>query len=438
LKVVRSTIRYAVLAYGIPLRILEDSNLTEPGMERLRPELRRNGAAVDSELALLPMFEQKLHIAGPIKNPLYTATNLAWFNPSNGVLMVSRLDGPNAEIARGLVDKALEAEKTGLWGRTYFDLRKIADPGYKAGDDMISTAAQVCKRLGFETEVDAEASTFSAAFPMSQIAFYAGWYSENVDGPFTMPNVEFMPGAFAYHLHSFSANSLRTSTRHWVGPLLAKGVTVTMGTIDEPYLSGTPDMSVFTPRFLVGGFTFGEAAYACQAVLSWQTTVVGDPLYRPFRKSADELGHELQEEKNKLVEWYYLRVLDINQVNGRSAGDLVSLLEKMPATTNSAVLEEKLADLYFTQGKPTSAIYAGRQALALDPSPQQRVRLRLRLGERMLSQGQDLEAYENYQALINEFPAFADKPEIYKKLLVLAQKLNKKSDAEKFEEELKR
>jgi len=138
------------------------------------------------------------------------------------------------------------------------------------------------------------------------------------------------------------------------------------------------------------------------------------------------------------VEWYYLRVLDINQVNGRSAGDLVSLLEKMPATTNSAVLEEKLADLYFTQGKPTSAIYAGRQALALDPSPQQRVRLRLRLGERMLSQGQDLEAYENYQALINEFPAFADKPEIYKKLLVLAQKLNKKSDAEKFEEELKR
>jgi uncharacterized protein (TIGR03790 family) len=409
----------------MPLRILEDSTLTERGSEHVRPELRRNGAAVDSELALLPEIEQKLHITGPLKNPLYAATNLAWFHPTNGVLMVARLDGPNPEVARGLVDKALEGEKTGLWGRVYFDLRKITDPGYKAGDDMLMAASEVSRRLGFETVVDTEASTFSSAFPMSQIAFYAGWYSENADGPFTMPNVEFMPGAFAYHLHSYSANTLRSASRYWVGPLLAKGVTVTMGTIDEPYLSGTPDMSVFTPRFLMGGFSFGEAAYACQAVLSWQTTVVGDPLYRPFRKSADALGHELEQEKSKLVEWYYLRVLDINQVNGRPLGDLVSLLEKIPATATSAVLQEKLSDLYFAQGKPASAIHAARQALALEPSPQQRVRLRLTLGERMLAHGQDREAYDNYQALINEFPSFADKAEIDKKLLALAQKLHR-------------
>jgi hypothetical protein len=30
------------------------------------------------------------------------------------------------------------------------------------------------------------------------------------------------------------------------------------------------------------GYTFGEAAWAAQPVLSWQTTVIGDPLYRPF------------------------------------------------------------------------------------------------------------------------------------------------------------
>src|SRR6267154_3106431 len=65
-KVVQSKIRYAVLCYGIPLRILKDPNLKEPSTENLRPELRRNEAAVDSELALLPTIEQKLPLAGPL------------------------------------------------------------------------------------------------------------------------------------------------------------------------------------------------------------------------------------------------------------------------------------------------------------------------------------------------------------------------------------
>jgi hypothetical protein len=58
--------------------------------------------------------------------------------------------------------------------------------------------------------------------------------------------------------------------------------------------------------------------------------------------------------------------------------------------------------------------------------------------ERKLAHGQELEAYDNYQALLTDFPSYAGKHEIYKKLLALAQKLNKKSDAEKFEEELKK
>src|SRR5689334_3507560 len=84
--------------------------------------------------------------------------------------------------------------------------------------------------------------------------------------PTTRPAVEFVPGAFAYHLHSFSAASLRSTTRNWVGPLLAKGATITMGCVDEPYLSGTPDVAVFVSRLIFFGFTFGQAAYASQPV----------------------------------------------------------------------------------------------------------------------------------------------------------------------------
>ncbi len=41
--------------------------------------------------------------------------------------MVCRLDGPTPQIARGLVDKAISAEKTGLHGFAYIDSRGIPD-----------------------------------------------------------------------------------------------------------------------------------------------------------------------------------------------------------------------------------------------------------------------------------------------------------------------
>ena len=82
---------------------------------------------------------------------------------------MTRLDGPTAEIARGLVDKALQGEADGLWGRTYFDLRNTTDPAYKMGDDWIRNASEVCRHLGFDTIVDENPGTFPAGFPMSQI-----------------------------------------------------------------------------------------------------------------------------------------------------------------------------------------------------------------------------------------------------------------------------
>ena len=308
---------------------------------------------------------------GPTGNPVYGVTNAALIHPTNGVLMVARLDGPTAEIARGLVDKAIEAETDGLWGRAYFDCRGLTNSNYKAGDDWIRGAAEIVRRLGFETILDERPETYSGAFPMSHIAFYAGWYEGQASGPFARPKVEFMPGAFAYHLHSFSAHVLRTADQYWAGPLLAKGATATMGCVDEPYLEFTPDVATFFVRFTLFGFSFGEAACAAQSALSWQTTVVGDPLYRPFAKPPQQLHQELESKKSKLMEWSHLRVVNLNQARGASVSEMVNYLEEIPTTKESAVLSEKLGDLCDAQGKPSSAIHAYNRALQLDPSPQQ-------------------------------------------------------------------
>src|SRR4051812_47498688 len=311
-KVVDASIRYVVLCYGVPTRILRDPKLEESAESTFPIPLRRNEASVDSQLAVLPAREQKPDWVGPLRNPVYSATNGSFLDPKNNILMVARLDGPTATIARGLVDKAMEAETNGLWGRAYFDARGLTNGDYLLGDEWMRSAASVTRFLGFETEVDEQSATFPAAHPMSHIAFYSGWYDETVSGPFTLPQVEFMPGAFAYHLHSFNAATIRTTNSHWVGPLLAKGATCTLGSVDEPYLQMTPDLSIFYRNFMVYGCTFGESAYACQQALSWQNIAIGDPLYRPFGKPPKTRHEELQARGSPLVEWSVLRWVNLN------------------------------------------------------------------------------------------------------------------------------
>ena len=429
-----SRIRYLVLCYGVPVRIAEDPALKEAALENVRPELRRNVAAVDSELTLLPRVEQHLLLGGPQPNPAFGATNVAAFHPTNGVLVVARLDGPTPAIARSLVDKALAAETNGLWGRAYFDLRSITDVGYKPGDDMLHDASEYARRWGFETIVDTNPATFAPEFPLSQIALYAGWYDGTVSGPFVQPQVEFMPGAFAYHLHSYSASNIRSPDMYWVGPLLAKGATITMGSVDEPYLTGTPDISVFVSRLTFFNFTFGEAACAAQATVSWQTTVVGDPLYRPFAQAPPQLHEQLERTHSPLLEWSFLNLVNINLLKGVPASAMATFIESLPVTKQSSVLNEKLGSLYTAQGKPSSAVESLETALKLATSPQEKILLRLALEEKLTALNRLAKASDQLIKLLQENPSYPAKLGLYRKLFALAQQQDQKEDAVKYAE----
>jgi tetratricopeptide (TPR) repeat protein len=333
--------------------------------------------------------------------------------------LVSRLDGPTPEIANGLVDKALIAETNGLWGRAYFDIRNLpADNAYYMGDLWLRLGAEVCRNLGFDVVLDTNAETFPESFPMSHIAIYAGWYDGEVSGPFKLPKVEFMPGAFAYHLHSFSAETLRSTSDRWCGPLLAKGATCTMGCVYEPYLQFTPNIGLFL-QALGNGYTFGEAAWMAQPALSWQITVIGDPLYQPYNKSPAEMHAVLAREHSPLIEWSFEKLVNLDLVRGVPGAKMEKFLENLPATAQSAVLTEKLAALQDWLGKPSSAIDAWQKALKLDPSPQQRIRIRLVLGEKLLAQGRKTEAMANDQKLLAEAPDYPGKARIEEEIKTL-------------------
>ncbi|HTO04336.1 MAG TPA: TIGR03790 family protein, partial [Opitutus sp.] len=274
-------IAYLVVARGVPLRIRHDPALYKPTPPQTDNVIfRTNAAAVDGELSLLAQSSHE--ITGYLPNPLFGYDQPAAMALSQ-VVKVSRLDGPTVEDALALVDHAISAERNGLHGRAYVDI----GGNHPDGDRWLESVVEQLSQLGFETEVDRARTTFPATARFDAPILYFGWYAGNVDGPFTRPDFRFPEGAIALHIHSYSATTLRNRQSGWTGPLVARGVTATVGNVFEPYLQLThrPDLLV---RALARGENFGDAACYAQPALSWHVIAIGDPLYRPFAVSAEE------------------------------------------------------------------------------------------------------------------------------------------------------
>lgn len=272
---------YLVVCRGTPLRIQHDPTIVDPGNAARQPDqFRTNAAAVDSELALLA--QGPMATLGFLRNPLFNVRRTADIS-AGLVVKVARLDGPSDAAARSLVTSALAGERQGLAGRYYVDLQGP----HANGDRWLELTRAQLNDLGFFGDVQGGPGVFELADRFDAPVFYFGWYAGQVTGPFLREGFRFPPGAIALHIHSFSAATLRSAEQNWCGPLIARGVAATFGNVFEPYLEFTlrPDLLLAQLRT---GATLGDAAWFATPVLSWNTVIIGDPLYRPFRVSLEE------------------------------------------------------------------------------------------------------------------------------------------------------
>ena len=268
-------ISYLVTCRGVPLKIRQTDEIPADLPDTTRKSFQTNSASVDSELTLLVKSDSRRH--GFLPNPVFqkTAPNL-W--DREAMVRVARLDGPSFSAIRNLVESALSVEKYGLIGRALVD---VGGP-HKLGDKWFEEAVTELVAGGWAPDVDRDRGTVPPTARVDELALYLGWYAGEVNGPFAPPGFEFATGAIALHLHSFSARSLRTlNNGGWVAPLIGRGAAAVFGNVYEPYLEFTHQPQLLV-RALLGGATLGEAAYYAMPVLSWQSIVVGDPLYRPF------------------------------------------------------------------------------------------------------------------------------------------------------------
>lgn len=338
-----------VTCRGVPLKIEHDPALDLGTPLTQRAEFRTNAGAVDSELSLLA--QPNYPIAALVPNPLFQKENPDALERLQ-VVRVSRLDGPTVEDALGLVDRAVAAERTGLLGRAYVDMGGI----HGAGDRWLEALAIQLESLGWAPAVDRDPATLSATARCDAPVLYFGWYASDLNGPFALPGFRFPPGAIAFHIHSYSAGTLRSTTSGWTGPLVARGVTATVGNVFEPYLEQTHRPDLFF-RALARGATLVEAAYFSLPALSWQAMLIGDPLYRPFAVSWETQVQTLATAPPRLTSYAVLRRVNASVASGRR-DEALALARSMQRTVPSLALGLALSRLLSEAGDDDSAANA--------------------------------------------------------------------------------
>ncbi len=261
--------------------------------QMLQSKRDQSTASVDSELSLL--WWENYPTARWLVNPLHRQFPADKRSLTPPVVMVSRLDGPTPELCIRLIEDALAVEKKGgLSGRVYLDSRFITydpktDPAgtsYGAYDESIRELASLTK---YEAKLPTIIDTKPDVFPRNscpEAALYCGWYS-----PADYYNCcTYVQGSVAVHIASFEAISLRDpKCKYWCKNLLEAGVAVTMGPVAEPYLFAFPRPAEFFGLLLTGEYTVVECYYKTSLVNSWMMTLIGDPLYNPFKGSSHRI-----------------------------------------------------------------------------------------------------------------------------------------------------
>jgi tetratricopeptide (TPR) repeat protein len=140
----------------------------------------------------------------------------------------------------------------------------------------------------------------------------------------------------------------------------------------------------------------------------------------------------LERRKSKLIEWWHLRHVDEALVLGAKPAEMARYLLAPAVPRQSAILAEKLADLYQADGQYDLSIQAATRALRFKPTPQQRVRLTLTLCDRLIAAGREADALSLYDDFLKQTPAYPDAVGLYTQMETLATKLRQPRRAEKY------
>lgn len=273
----KTKIKYIVPVYGIPFQLLD---LAQPETANV-DAWPTNSFSLDAFLASMYSGQDNLLISNPyaVSDPGYFKAHFQdWVNPQGWPMyLVTRLDGPSALIAAGLVDKAKQGEASlqinTTEGTGYFDWKGTAN----FPDTSMQNADTLAGKRGFAHVLNNQSVTNQYIQSAPDTLWAWGWYRINT----CSTCYGFVSGAVGAQLTSYTANNIRAITASgWVPLWLSQGITATWGATTEPYTTGYALGDNLLQHFWYG-FNFAEASYQAAPSLNWNMVFVGDPLYAP-------------------------------------------------------------------------------------------------------------------------------------------------------------
>jgi uncharacterized protein (TIGR03790 family) len=260
----RDKVRCVVLTWGIPVRVTATKGQ------------KKSDASVDSELALC--WHDKYARKEALRNALHWRMSGRVRKDAPPTLMTARIDGPTAADALKMIKYTMSAESQGMEGRLYVD----AGGKYPQYDRYLKQLhAWTRKHAKLGSVLDTDPKLFRVG-SCRKAALYVGWYSLRKYVASCMWSL----GAVGWHISSFEAQDLRDpGSNHWCVKMIQNGVAATVGAVNEPYLHTFPRPDEFFPMLMTGKYTLAECYWRTAPAASWRLTLIGDPLYNPFRKN---------------------------------------------------------------------------------------------------------------------------------------------------------
>lgn len=192
--------------------------------------------------------------------------------------LVSRLDGLSYEIITDIIDKSVNADKSGE--KTW-----ILDGGGPGSGD-ITEAYNKLNYLGFSTKYNNNITEWITTSLDSVIGYTSAGVHQGMPITYIQDTLDFnyANGAIFNTYESYngwSIGTIRPRVQGLMTEFLLMGGTGGAGHVWEPFTTGVIKDNIYFPYYAIG-YNQIDAAYQGMSMLAWRNVIVGDPLTRIY------------------------------------------------------------------------------------------------------------------------------------------------------------
>ena len=216
-------------------------------------------------------------------NPLFGRQVFSRFDATDAekLLIVSRIDGPNLQFSKNIVDNGDNLNKQKFANGTFY-IDPYSDRATTGAEDYTNLLLDFKDNIIPTLNLSLQSTVFQDPYIDPVIPFVEGdsfiwsWFSDRSTTTFFQNSNAIR--VFAYNADYDGAFEVRSDTgKTWPFLSLDAGYVATAGAMSDPTIPGFLDPNSFYYSLLRGA-TIGESFYFSVPHLDWTITLFGDPL----------------------------------------------------------------------------------------------------------------------------------------------------------------